>query len=474
MKKIKELTLIILGFLLFANCSEEPLKPIFYVNNTEISFGAEGGEKKVVLASNQDWSASVSDEWVTVTPKEGKERETLIFTAEKNISNKRTATVTLTPKEGEIITISISQDALNVQFEVDVSEVAFKAEGGEEKINLTSNVAWNLSFDADWLSVNPSSGEEGTTIAIVAEKNENAGVPRVSELTITPAVGDPIIISISQAAIVQEFSVDATEVTFVQKGEGKVIELTANLSWQATSNEEWISVSPASGTGNTTIALIASENVGPRRVATVTITPEVGDPLTISVSQDAGTIKVFPGSDFEDWNTFLDNVFPDILDFAKQSEMNTGVDGGRALSLSGIGLEGTSSANIFRVKTPANFSLEGKNRISFYVNGTATPRSLAVLLYYEENNYYYAYNLGSITTEDVVIEPTVGASATSSGKTSYTGTIDTQNKWIKVSLNVSPDKLIYGYRKAEGLTLMTLRLVGNTDFNLLVDDFIIE
>lgn len=475
MKMIKGLTLVMLSFLLFTSCSEETIKPMFYVNNTEISFGTDGGEKRIVLASNQDWSATVSDEWVTVTPQSGgSKRDTLVFTAEKNSSEKRTATVSLTPKEGEIITISISQDEFNAQFGVDVSEVDFMAEGGERSINLTSNVEWSLSLDADWLTASPSSGREGTEIIIVAKQNENIGDPRVGKLTITPSIGDPIIISITQSGAAQEFSVDTTELSFIQEGEGKVVDLIANLSWKATSNADWISISPASGTGNSTIALIADKNIGARRVATVVITPDVGDPLSISVSQDAGTEKVFPGSDFEDWNTFLDNVFPDMLDFAKQSEANTGVDGGRALQLSGIGLEGTRSANIFRAKVPANFTLEGKNKISFYVKGTAAPRSLVVMLYYEENNYYYSYNLGSITTDDVVIEPTVGASAAASGKTNYSGTIDTQNKWVKISLDISPEKLIYGYRKAEGMTLMTLRLVGNTEFDLLVDNFVLE
>jgi len=68
--------------------------------------------------------------------------------------------------------------------------------------------------------------------------------------------------------------------------------VTRTGSWTATSSDSsWLTLTPASGTGNATILLTASANAGPARYATATIAGG-GATKTIQVTQAAVTQPV--------------------------------------------------------------------------------------------------------------------------------------------------------------------------------------
>jgi photosystem II stability/assembly factor-like uncharacterized protein len=66
--------------------------------------------------------------------------------------------------------------------------------------------------------------------------------------------------------------------------------ITSNLSWDISSDQSWLSPGIASGTGNSTITLTATENPeNISRTAIVTVTSAGGTAQTITVTQDGGT-----------------------------------------------------------------------------------------------------------------------------------------------------------------------------------------
>lgn len=195
---------------------------------------------------------------------------------------------------------------------------------------------------------------------------------------------------------------------------------------------------------------------------------ETTDSLTFGVS------KLFPGSDFDDWGAFLSNVFPNKSEFVKQSDCGKGIDGRQALSLSWSGHANKRAIDLFTAKTPPDFTLKGKNKISFYINGKAKFGSFVVILNSEEENHFYTYYLGTITTEDVVCEPILTPSTDKHETNDYSGTVDTKNLWVKVTLDIAPNKLEYGYSKTAGKPLIAFRLYGETKLDLLIDDLAIE
>lgn len=61
--------------------------------------------------------------------------------------------------------------------------------------------------------------------------------------------------------------------------------ITSNLSWTASSNQNWLSLNNYNGTGNATITLTAQANTGSPRTATVTVTASGAPNRTVTVIQ---------------------------------------------------------------------------------------------------------------------------------------------------------------------------------------------
>jgi hypothetical protein len=68
------------------------------------------------------------------------------------------------------------------------------------------------------------------------------------------------------------------------------VAITSNTTWSASSSDSWLSIPNASGKNNGNIQLIAEANTsGTERTATVTLSGTVANPVTITVTQAAGT-----------------------------------------------------------------------------------------------------------------------------------------------------------------------------------------
>jgi hypothetical protein len=71
----------------------------------------------------------------------------------------------------------------------------------------------------------------------------------------------------------------------------KNIDVSANVSWTAVSNQSWLSVSPAAGFGNATVTFTALENPSTTsRVALVTFSSNGLSNQTVTITQDAGGV----------------------------------------------------------------------------------------------------------------------------------------------------------------------------------------
>lgn len=76
--------------------------------------------------------------------------------------------------------------------------------------------------------------------------------------------------------VVSSVSVGTKSITASWEGEIKTVALTANCEWTATSGASWVTVTPASGNGATTLSLSISENEGDARDGKVTVASKDG------------------------------------------------------------------------------------------------------------------------------------------------------------------------------------------------------
>ena len=74
---------------------------------------------------------------------------------------------------------------------------------------------------------------------------------------------------------------DVSTLSFVQAGGSETVNITSNVSWTATSDATWATISPASGTNDGTITVSVEANTAAEaRSATITITPDVASGLS--------------------------------------------------------------------------------------------------------------------------------------------------------------------------------------------------
>lgn len=82
---------------------------------------------------------------------------------------------------------------------VSPSSISFQQTGGNQVVNITSNVSWTATSSASWLSLSPNSGTESESMIVTATAN-NSGSSRSATITITGSGGvPPKTITVSQS-----------------------------------------------------------------------------------------------------------------------------------------------------------------------------------------------------------------------------------------------------------------------------------
>ena len=311
------------------------------------------------------------------------------------------------------------------------------------------------------------------------ESGEPVVVPVIIGATINdwndPQIGDtPIVLEPETEGVDPFINVAPTSLNFAKEAGSETIAVTANVSWTASSNAAWATISPASGTNNGTITVNVQANTGAEaRNAAITITDGTLT-KTVAVTQaGAGTTPpagalLFPGSDFNNWTTFTGALSSFGVTFGKESATG-GRNGSGAMQF-----EGTHTANayVFTAVVPEGFSAAGKTKINFWVKGTSV-KSLSMNVYIGTaekpvmGTDYKTYNMDEyeIYNSHQVIEPTDANSYANGG-------INTGGEWIQVTLDIS--SIASQINTTSGQNLFALKVGKTANYDLLVDDITIE
>ncbi len=174
------------------------------------------------------------------------------------------------------------------------------AQGGTFELKLensgTGAMLWNAQGNTDWLSISPMSGTNNRTITVTCESNEGKERTGTVKITALDTEGSPITVLVSQEtgekpvlSVTPSFrDIPAAGDTFELKVENTG---TGTITWTASENTGWLSVSQVSGTGTGTITVTCDSNSGEERTGTVEITAPgaEGSPVTVQISQASGS-----------------------------------------------------------------------------------------------------------------------------------------------------------------------------------------
>ena len=235
---------------------------------TPAASGASGTITFVSTATDYAWTAASNQSWATVSPASGTGSGSVSYSVQTNsFTSTRTATVTIGDKS-----FTITQAGVPGSLTLSASSASVLAESSSGTVSFTSNTTdfgWTASSNQSWVTVSPASGTGSGSLSYSIAASTTIQ-PRTATLTI----GDKTF-TITQAGVVGALSLSASSAAAgsgTGTGSVSVICNAADYAWTASSNQSWLTISPASGTGSGTVSysVAASSTINPR-AAIITI-----------------------------------------------------------------------------------------------------------------------------------------------------------------------------------------------------------
>lgn len=221
-------------------------------------FNNTASSVNVIINAEASWTASSSASWIDISPTSGESgTSTMTVSVSPNTStSERTGFVNLSI--GGIQRIQIPVRQRGIYIETEQSELSFNAAGGSQNLSVLSNTNWTVSSAPSWIAVSPSQGEGDGFVKITASDNpytsNRSGVIHLTQIGLSIDVA----VSVSQAG--KTFDINTTVLNFEDKSSTQTIDIQTDGTWTASASESWITISPTSNSGNSTLSVSVSEN----------------------------------------------------------------------------------------------------------------------------------------------------------------------------------------------------------------------
>lgn len=261
------------------------------VSPETIMFTSFGGSQSLSVSSNDSWTVTTKPGWVNVDKISGEGNSTILLsTVENNTTSEKTGVIVVSTDDGVTSkTISVKQEAKTVEY--GDATLDFNYSAGSQSINFTTDGKWIVTKDADWISIDKTSGSGSATLNISVEENMTLA-EREGNIELVIA-GEKYLIVVHQTC--KYLTLSSSAFDFDSFTGHTSISISSNTKWNVSVKESpnWITVSPGYGEGNAEITIGVSENNTPyARSAVIEVDiPDVHTYL-INVTQAGKYIKV--------------------------------------------------------------------------------------------------------------------------------------------------------------------------------------
>lgn len=248
-------------FTLAIGCNED-IDPQLKVDVPSLSISsATNSTGTINIVSNTGWTVKSSETWLSVNPSEGTGNSAIAILAEQNADTTiRTATITVSAEKLSPIEVKVSQNGSQYDLAISQNKFEIDAAGGTGTFDITSNTTWTVASSESWLTVSTSEGSENASLIITAEKNAETTV-RTAQITVTGTKTLPQTITVKQAGMVYELVFSSKKVTLeAQENSTATFDITTNMDWNITFEENWLTVEPKSGSGNGQVTITVKSN----------------------------------------------------------------------------------------------------------------------------------------------------------------------------------------------------------------------
>ncbi len=292
------------------------------VTVSDLSLSCENTASDMIVSVNSeaDWTSTVSNSWISVTPSSGNAgAQDIKISVTPNASvSSRKGYVTFFIGHNKRTQIEITQRGFYIESSIDKLDFSSKVQS--TNLNIYSNTSWTIESFPEWVSLSVQNGDGNGTVKITTEENHSVD-PRTGELVITKeALNISSIVQITQKG--KKFSLENSYMEFPHYASSQVLKLNSELQWKSFVSQEWISTNPLSGdTGGLINVSVLDNNTYEERDGNVTFMVN-GKSSTLAVHQQSkyftienkvfnfnsqgGSVNITFGTN-EKWNITVEN-----------------------------------------------------------------------------------------------------------------------------------------------------------------------
>lgn len=262
------------------------------IEGSSIEFGAEGGVAEKKIVSDKVWTAKTTATWIEITPQSGEAGETTLKISALPSYDKN-------PRKGEIyiyfgetekkyIEITQAGRYLNVS----PTEILLpNEEGASEKINVESNVSWEVTSRPDWLTFDRTSGDGGNAVVTISAGKNNSLNTRSGTIIIKDSESG----SFESRVVVTQDGIsfgDQSTLEFNWQSSQQPIIIPFTYTWNAKVSSGWISLSQYFGEGDEEVMVSVTQNDSEEvRSGSVTFESEGGS-VSIAIIQQGQYLSI--------------------------------------------------------------------------------------------------------------------------------------------------------------------------------------
>ena len=220
MNRLYNIALGLIVCLSFVACNDDEEKAIgFSLDKSEITLGAEGGTDVVLVESNDSWTVSSTEPWLSVSPASGVGNMLCTVVVDSSLVNEmRTAAIRFTPTTQPAMYVTVKQMGYDKMIVPENNEIWVESSAKMDERFFETTVATNVKFSVEidllgsnhkWLTaekveIDLDKGARPRTAKLRFDWKMNT-VPeqRVAEIKLVPEGDDagavePVVISVYQ------------------------------------------------------------------------------------------------------------------------------------------------------------------------------------------------------------------------------------------------------------------------------------
>ena len=181
MDKLYKIALGLIVCISFVACNDDEEKGAnFSLDKSEITFAAEGGTDIVLVESNDSWTVSVSEPWLSISPASGTGNAACHVVVDSSlVSEMRTASVRFTPAAMPAVALTVKQMGYGKMIVPESSEISVESSAKLEERYFETTVTTNVMFSVE---IDHLGAEEWLTSESVSVELDKGARPRTAKL----------------------------------------------------------------------------------------------------------------------------------------------------------------------------------------------------------------------------------------------------------------------------------------------------